>query len=165
MTCTYIFNLTSYFFLNFSRSPPKKREKSEENTATVKQEEPSPNKTKTPQKKTPKGKTPKSTDKSKKTTTKSALKASTKTPIKSPVEVKKEIKSVATKTENEADEIAETSSKDVKEEKPKPVAINPFFTSKKAEKSSGNKEDGASYNPGKANYHPINDCFWNHGEK
>lgn len=76
--------------------------------------------------------------------------------------MKKETKLVATKIENDVDKKPETSPK---EEKPKPVTINPFFTSKKDEKSTGNKEDGASYNPGKTNYHPIKDAFWKYGEK
>lgn len=69
-------------------------------------------------------------------------KISTKTTIKSPIEVKEGIKLSATKTENKADKMEENSCKDVKKEEPMP-----------------------SYNPDKANYHPIEDSFWKYGQK
>lgn len=46
--------------------------------------------------------------------------------------------------------------------------INPFFTSMKKElkvQSVGAGLKGADYSPDKLKYHPIKDAFWNHGEK
>lgn len=49
-----------------------------------------------------------------------------------------------------------------------PQPINPFFLSSKQAKeqsAGGAGPTGSEYNPAKANYHPIKDAFWKHGEK
>lgn len=49
-----------------------------------------------------------------------------------------------------------------------PPQINPFFLSSKQAKEQsvgGAAPTGSEYNPAKANYHPIKDAFWKHGEK
>ncbi|XP_055304150.1 DNA ligase 1 isoform X2 [Sitodiplosis mosellana] len=162
------------------KSPPTKRKST---STVVKQELPLPGKenenevakktetpkktpakaaTKTPaKKKTPaKTKTPKTNEKV------TAKKASP--PAKSPVKVKAEAQSPAKVEEEKTDEKMDTTSSPsptkVKDEKPKP---HPFFSKPKDIKlqTADDTSDGASYNPGKANYHPIKDCFWKHGEK
>lgn len=49
----------------------------------------------------------------------------------------------------------------------KPAAIHSFFTSAKTPKAESSKGSvsGVDYNPEKQKYHPIDDAFWNHGEK
>lgn len=143
-------------------SPEKEKENSKVNKNETPQKTPikkSPEK-KTPTKKTPaKKKTPKTNDKAK------SKKAS---PIKSAFSVKTEKESpVKVKAESPAKEKTDesTSKTEVKEEKP--IKINPFFTKQKDLKLQSSEElsNGASYDPGKSNYHPIKDCFWKHGEK
>lgn len=57
---------------------------------------------------------------------------------------------------------------EVKTENKTPVkTINPFFTNAKNVKlqNAGDGLKGADYNPGKKNYHPIDDAFWKKDEK
>lgn len=92
----------------------------------------------------------------------------TKTPAKtikdeSPKSAKKE------KSPDEVDE-GETSpitKQPASAETEKPKAISSFFTSKKEMKvqSAGAGHKGVDYNPAKAKYHPVDDAFWNEGEK
>lgn len=51
---------------------------------------------------------------------------------------------------------------DKTEKKPK---INPFAPKPSSSSSSGSKDVGADYNPGKKKYHPINDAFWKKSER
>lgn len=114
---------------------------------------------KTPTKKIPvKRKTPQSSAKAK------APKVS---PAKPASKVKTELVSsakekVKNEDEMETDEAEDDTSKPntsaKNDEKPK---AHPFFSKPKPLSAS----DGALYDPGKANYHPIKDCFWKHGEK
>lgn len=84
-----------------------------------------------------------------------------------PVKVKVEA-TVKTEKHDSSDAKESPSKDDANEEKveAKPK-INPFFTKMKEVKlqSSEGTSDGSSYDPGKANYNPIKDCFWKHGEK
>lgn len=52
-------------------------------------------------------------------------------------------------------------------QKPVSKVIAPFFTNQKQLKvqSAGAGQKGADYAPDKTNYHPINDAFWEYGEK
>lgn len=116
---------------------------------------------KTPAKKSPvKKKSPKSNGKANATKSSSLLPfTKVKTESDSPVKVK-----VNEKEKMETDEANEDTSKlntsDQKEEKPK---SHPFFSGKK--QSAEDTSNAALYDPSKANYHPIKDCFWKHGEK
>lgn len=118
--------------------------------------------TKTPAKNTPvKKKSPKTAEKSKATA--KAKKASP--PATSPFKVKAESQSLTKVKEEKDDEEMDTntSAKDVKQEKPK---AHPFFSKQKDIKLQTTEDtSGASYNPGKVNYHPIKDCFWEYGTK
>lgn len=163
----------------FKRSPPTKRKST---STVVKQEEPSPGKENQNEKDiTKKTETPKKTPAktvtktpAKKTPAKASAKAAKKTSpsAKSPAMIKTEAVTPAKvkeeKSDEKSDEKMNTSSSPsptkVKDEKPKP---HPFFTKPKDLKlqTADETSDGASYNPGKANYHPIKDCFWKHGEK
>lgn len=153
---------------SFERSPPTKRKSTSDQQ--VKEETSPPNvghdkikKTETP-KKTPNKKTPTKKTPTEKKSLKSNEKAKAKkvTPKKSPS--KTESKSSSEVKVEEDDEKSETSTAMAKEEKPK---INPFFTKQKDIKlqSAEDTSNGSSYNPGKANYHPVKDCFWKYGEK
>ncbi|XP_062537844.1 DNA ligase 1 isoform X2 [Armigeres subalbatus] len=71
----------------------------------------------------------------------------------------------------EAKKEVESPKKDTKpiDVKDKTANVMSFFTSagKKDAGSSGStsKVDGVDYNPGKKNYHPLNDAFWKQGDK
>lgn len=68
-------------------------------------------------------------------------------------------------TDQANEDTPKPSSSEQKVDKPK---AHPFFSSKKDVKlqsASDTATDGASYNPGKAKYDPIDDSFWKHGEK
>lgn len=135
--------------------------KENDNAKNEKTETPKKSPKKSPSKIAPaKKKTPKSEEKSKSKSKKSSP------PAKSPSKVKAEVQSPVKVKEEKVDEKmdASTSPSQVKEEKPKP---HPFFTKQKDIKlqMAEDSSDGASYNPGKANYHPIKDCFWEHGGK
>ncbi|XP_029710593.1 DNA ligase 1 isoform X2 [Aedes albopictus] len=86
-----------------------------------------------------------------------------KSPSSKDVETTKEVKK-----ESESPKKVESKPVDVKD---KTTNVMSFFTSASGKKdassggSSGSKVDGADYNPGKKNYHPINDAFWKKGEK
>lgn len=90
----------------------------------------------------------------------SKVKTESNSPSKSKVENKKKLE-----TDQTTKSTSKPSTPDEKEEKQK---INhPFFTKQHDLKlqSSEDTSNGASYDPGKSNYHPIKDCFWKHGEK
>lgn len=163
----------------FWRSPPSKRKST---STAVKQEVPSPEKEKennivkktetpkkatvneTPSKKSPaKKKSPKSAGKAKSKKA-SPLKAAFQVKTENQSPVKKEKTESPTKIKSETEKEENTAKDEVKEEKPK---NHPFFSKQKDIKLQSNDDtsNGASYNPGKTNYHPINDCFWKHGEK
>ncbi|XP_058444785.1 DNA ligase 1 isoform X2 [Malaya genurostris] len=79
--------------------------------------------------------------------------------------IKKEIETPK-KEKNESPKKEKTS----EDTKDKASNVMSFFTStnKDVGSSSGNApkaEGGTDYNPGKKNYHPINDAFWKQGEK
>lgn len=129
-----------------------------------KQQKNTPKKTespqKTPAKKSPvKKKSPKSNGKANATKMSPLKSFKFKTASDSPAKVKAD-----EKEKMETDEAKEDPSKlntsDQKEEKPKP---HPFFSGKK--QSSADTSNSDQYDPSKANYHPIKDCFWKHGDK
>lgn len=134
--------------------PPNKREKSvtKEMEKEIKSEINLNSKQATPKKKTSPSKTSKTSMK------KEGIKVQT--PKKSPSkrqEIKTETKSPP------SFENTEKSSEVSESEKPK---VNPFFISKKDTKMSVKENaESLSYNPAKSDYHPLNDCFWKHGEK
>ncbi|XP_055522822.1 DNA ligase 1 isoform X2 [Wyeomyia smithii] len=82
-----------------------------------------------------------------------------------------DMKEVKTETESPKKVKEETESpkkvKTSEETKDKAANVMSFFTSGKKESTAGNSktEVGTDYNPGKKNYHPINDAFWKKGEK
>lgn len=91
-----------------------------------------------------------------------------KTEVKSPKTEKTEQKSNESVDDNMEVDVKEEKQEEKIEEKPKDKpTINPFFLNKKEIKvqQAGAGEKGSSYNPGKSNYHPIDDAFWKHGEK
>ncbi|XP_031625448.1 DNA ligase 1 isoform X2 [Contarinia nasturtii] len=142
-------------------SPPTKRKST---STVVKQEEISPGKENDKSKKNETAKkTPISTPV--KTPIKTPKKSPTKTSSKKKTQPKSDTKTKSKKTSPSPAKVKEekmdTSPSEAKEEKPKP---HPFFTKPKDQATDG-KPDDLSYNPGKANYHPIKDCFWKHGEK
>ena len=139
-----------------------------EEILSPKQEKITPKKTESPQK-TPAKKSP-----AKKKTVKSSEKAKTSAkPMASFFKAKTESDSPAKskpieKEKMETDETNEDTPKpntsSPAEEKPK---VHPLFSNKKDLKlqSAEDTSNGALYDPGKAKYHPIKDCFWKHGEK
>lgn len=83
------------------------------------------------------------------------------TPKKSPGKRSPEIK-----TETKSPPIVENTGKSPKVGEIEKTKVNPFFTSKKDSKNSMKENvESLSYNPARSDYHPINDCFWKHGEK
>ncbi|XP_055617242.1 DNA ligase 1 [Toxorhynchites rutilus septentrionalis] len=113
--------------------------KTSKSTTVVKKEKKSP-------KETPKKKSPKQ-----------------KSPIKREKDQDVEMKEVKQEIESPAKEQKTVDTKD------KAANVMSFFTSAKKEETSstasGSKVDGVDYNPGKKNYHPINDAFWKKGSK
>lgn len=156
-----------------SPSPPKK---SDEPIVNGSEKSPTSNGTKSPPEKTTKKETTKKSSakkSSKKVVTPKATKikkepeidsspnAEIKTEETAPVDVKMD--SIKTE-ENDTEPSSE------KKETPEPVKktnnLTAFFTRKSDDKSKdNNSQAGIDYNPGKKNYHPINDAFWKHGER
>ncbi|XP_053681695.1 DNA ligase 1 isoform X2 [Sabethes cyaneus] len=116
---------------------------------------------------------PKSPPKAKKTSKNSKKNSPKQKPL-----VKEEKKDVLSKSESEAD--INMTAKELKKEaespkktktsddtKDKSANVMNFFTSGKKDSTatSSKVEIGTDYNPGKKNYHPINDAFWKKGEK
>ncbi|XP_046680026.1 DNA ligase 1 isoform X1 [Homalodisca vitripennis] len=123
-------------------------------------------------KSTPKGAT------KKKTSPKSKLSQFKKQPSKSAKETSEVKKSDEIKTEEKSDQVEKedngcTEEKSPKEESekvpsPKKKQIHSFFGVKKdkdGKPSAPPADPGASYDPSKSKYHPIEDAFWKHGEK
>lgn len=135
-------------------SPPNKRERSvtKEIKSQIKHEKNLNSKQAKPKKK----QSPSKTSKTPKKNEGIKLQALEKSPGKRSSEGKIETKSPPSVGKTEKSPKASES------EKPK----EPFFISKKDTKSSGKENiEDLSYNPAKSDYHPINDCFWKHGEK
>lgn len=138
-----------------------------EEIASPKFEKNTPKKTETPQKspakKSPaKKKTPKSNGKAKAKATKASPAKplfTAKTESASPAKVKVD-KVEKMETDEAKGDTSKPNASAKSDEKPKP---HPFFS--KPKDSAGDKSNGALYDPGKADYHPIKDCFWKHGEK
>lgn len=83
------------------------------------------------------------------------------TPKKSPSKRSPEIK-----TETKSPPSAENTEKSSEVGESEKSKVNPFFISKKDTKNSVKENaESISYNPAKSDYHPLNDCFWKHGEK
>ncbi|EJY57894.1 AAEL017566-PA [Aedes aegypti] len=155
-------------------SPKKSSPKKVEEEKPIKKEKPSPkvkpkseSKPKQEEKKSPKSSAKKSSPKEKK-----AVKDEkpTESKDKEVKEVKKEAESPKDKEVKEVKKEAESPKKDTKpvDVKDKTANVMSFFTSagkKDTGSGSGSKVDGADYNPGKKNYHPINDAFWKKGDK
>lgn len=145
------------------RSPPVKREKL--NKTPVKTEKTTPN---SKQQKAPAAK-----KSSKKTSAekKSAQKILKKSPAQSSVTPTKVTNKNSPNTSTDHDK-SSADDEQVKTESPSSAKktappINPFFFSKKEVKvqSAGAGQNGSDYSPAKANYHPIEDAIWKHGEK
>lgn len=131
-----------------------------EDIPAPKHEKITPKKTETPQKtpakKSPvKKKTPKSSGKAKASPVKPALKVKTESVSSAKAKVANEEKM---ETDEPKDDTSKPNTSDKNDEKPKP---HPFFS----KLTPLGPSDGALYDPGKANYHPIKDCFWKRGEK
>lgn len=141
----------------------------------MKTEKKTPKKEKTPAaKKTTKKVSPKE---------KSTKKAEKKAGKLSPTKVKSEVTPTKVKAEKwpntsttsvGQDEPSTSDEKVKKEWTPSPAKatpprpMNPFFMSTKQAKEQAAGQagpDGSDYSPAKANYHPIKDAFWKHGEK
>lgn len=152
------------------RSPPGKKEKLEKTpmkaaTETKKQEKTSIAK-----------KTPKKTSSKEKSAKKNKSPAKIKSPekSKSPAAKVKNENSPSTSTDQDKPSISDQSDDKIKTEsslspaKKTPPPVNPFFLSSKQKKeqpADGAAPNGSEYSPAKANYHPIKDAFWKHGEK
>lgn len=122
---------------------------SKKNPIIVKKEKPTPSPKVTKAKKTA----------AKATTPKQNKSTPAKQPKESPKSVKKEESSGKTAAESE------TSPSTSKSTTNKPIAA--FFTLKKEMKvqAAGAGHKGVDYNPAKAKYHPVDDAFWNEGDK
>lgn len=79
----------------------------------------------------------------------------------SPKSVKKEEDETTTTT------ASPTAAKSIPADEPPAKGIASFFTLKKEMKvqAAGSGHKGVDYNPAKAKYHPVDDAFWNEGEK
>lgn len=110
-------------------------------------------------KKTTKKATPKSSKTTKKTTAADSPDSNEEIPLP---DIKKESTNTNGNTSEHSSDDKEIKTKDEPASKSK--QMNAFFTRKSDDKDK-NSQAGIDYNPGKKNYHPINDAFWKHGER